>query len=84
MSLLQMSKITDQTLEILKNKEILAINQDSVYGQSISPFRWGTYVSHRSFFLMQLLTRPFGTLARLCQQPQIPCSAYHFVSDHPF
>jgi alpha-galactosidase len=28
----------------LKNKEILAINQDSVEGTSISPFRWGLNV----------------------------------------
>ncbi|KAG6845548.1 hypothetical protein H0H87_007792 [Tephrocybe sp. NHM501043] len=37
----QLSAITNETLSILKNKEILAINQDDVYGKSISPFRWG-------------------------------------------
>ncbi|KAG6906304.1 hypothetical protein DXG01_014673 [Tephrocybe rancida] len=36
-----LSAITSDTLEILKNKEILAINQDDVIGKSISPFRWG-------------------------------------------
>ncbi|KAK7044903.1 alpha-galactosidase [Favolaschia claudopus] len=36
-----MSAITSEVLEILKNTEILAINQDPVIGQSISPFRWG-------------------------------------------
>jgi hypothetical protein len=60
MLVLQMSKITAQTLEILKNKEILAINQDSVYGESISPFRWGIYVSHRSLVLKQLISRPLN------------------------
>ncbi|KAF5314739.1 hypothetical protein D9611_007253 [Ephemerocybe angulata] len=30
-----------ETLEILKNKEIIAINQDPVVGPGITPFRWG-------------------------------------------
>lgn len=33
--------ITDETLEILTNTEMIAINQDPVVGTSISPFRWG-------------------------------------------
>ncbi|KAF8650675.1 hypothetical protein AX16_005113 [Volvariella volvacea WC 439] len=36
-----LSAITPEILGILKNKEILAINQDPVVGKSISPFRWG-------------------------------------------
>ena len=36
--------MTDETLEILGNKEIIAINQDPVVGTSISPFRWGINV----------------------------------------
>ncbi|KAF9458226.1 glycoside hydrolase family 27 protein [Collybia nuda] len=36
-----LSAITPDILGILKNKEILAINQDDVVGKSISPFRWG-------------------------------------------
>ncbi|KAF7344845.1 Alpha-galactosidase [Mycena venus] len=36
-----LSAITPDILGILKNTEILAINQDSVVGKSISPFRWG-------------------------------------------
>jgi len=43
-----MRKITDETLEILTNREILAINQDPVVGESIAPFRWGVNVSTRS------------------------------------
>lgn len=39
-----MSAIKDSDLEILKNTEILAINQDPVFGTSISPFRWGVNV----------------------------------------
>jgi alpha-galactosidase len=40
----QLSAITPDILGILKNTEILAINQDPVVGQSISPFRWGLNV----------------------------------------
>ncbi|KAG6879430.1 hypothetical protein C0992_002696 [Termitomyces sp. T32_za158] len=36
-----LATVTNQTLEILKNKEIIAINQDPVVGTSIIPFRWG-------------------------------------------
>ncbi|KJA21424.1 glycoside hydrolase family 27 protein [Hypholoma sublateritium FD-334 SS-4] len=36
-----LSSITQDTLTVLKNTEIIAINQDPVYGTSISPFRWG-------------------------------------------
>ncbi|KAH9950215.1 glycoside hydrolase family 27 protein [Amylocystis lapponica] len=36
-----LSRATPETLEILKNEEIIAINQDPVVGTSISPFRWG-------------------------------------------
>ena len=34
-----------ETLEILKNQEIIAINQDPVVGTSVTPFRWGENVS---------------------------------------
>ncbi|KAL0065476.1 hypothetical protein AAF712_007540 [Marasmius tenuissimus] len=32
---------TNETLEVLKNTEIIAINQDPVVGTAVSPFRWG-------------------------------------------
>ncbi|TFY53425.1 hypothetical protein EVJ58_g9460 [Rhodofomes roseus] len=32
---------SDETLSILKNEEIVAINQDPVVGTSVIPFRWG-------------------------------------------
>ncbi|KAG5353124.1 hypothetical protein C0989_010146 [Termitomyces sp. Mn162] len=40
-----LSAVRPDTLDVLKNKEILAINQDDVIGKSISPFRWGINVS---------------------------------------
>ncbi|THU90266.1 glycoside hydrolase family 27 protein [Dendrothele bispora CBS 962.96] len=36
-----LATITEETLSILKNKEIIAINQDPVVGTSVTPFRWG-------------------------------------------
>jgi len=47
-----LSAITPDILSILKNEEIIAINQDPVVGTSISPFRWGInpdFVSNDSF-----------------------------------
>jgi len=47
-----LSAITPDILGILKNTEILAINQDPVVGQSVSPFRWGLnpdFTSNSSF-----------------------------------
>lgn len=36
-----MRNVSQDTVDILTNSEILAINQDPVVGTSISPFRWG-------------------------------------------
>jgi hypothetical protein len=41
---LQMRSVSNQTISILTNKEILAINQDDQYGAGITPFRWGVNV----------------------------------------
>ncbi|KAI6028988.1 glycoside hydrolase family 27 protein [Pisolithus marmoratus] len=43
---------TNQTIEILTNREIIAINQDQVVGTSVSPFRWGInpdYISNNTY-----------------------------------
>ena len=43
---------TNQTFEILGNKDIIKINQDPNVGQGISPFRWGInkdFVSNASY-----------------------------------
>ncbi|KAI0055502.1 glycoside hydrolase family 27 protein [Artomyces pyxidatus] len=47
-----LSLLTPEALEILGNREIIAINQDPVVGTSVSPFRWGInpdWVSNASF-----------------------------------
>jgi len=36
-----LSAMTNETLEILTNEELIAINQDPIVGQGITPFRWG-------------------------------------------
>ncbi|KAG7444754.1 glycoside hydrolase family 27 protein [Guyanagaster necrorhizus] len=36
-----LKSISNQTLDILKNEEIIAINQDPIVGTGIIPFRWG-------------------------------------------
>ena len=48
----QLSAITDDILGILKNREILAINQDPVEGSSISPFRWGINVCFADLYFV--------------------------------
>jgi alpha-galactosidase len=47
-----MSKITQQSLSIIMNTELLTINQDAVIADSIAPFRWGINVS--------ITSPPFG------------------------
>ncbi|KAJ7500310.1 glycoside hydrolase family 27 protein [Mycena galericulata] len=37
----QLAAASDETLEILKNTEIIGINQDPVVGTAVTPFRWG-------------------------------------------
>ena len=41
---LQLSSIGDSDLSILRNEEVIAINQDPVVGTSVTPFRWGINV----------------------------------------
>jgi alpha-galactosidase len=53
----QLSKATQQTLNILKNHEIIAINQDPVVGKAITPFRWGINVGFS--FMTSLPRKPF-------------------------
>ncbi|KAF8153649.1 glycoside hydrolase family 27 protein [Mycena galopus ATCC 62051] len=36
-----LADVSTETLEILKNTEIIAINQDPVVGTAVTPFRWG-------------------------------------------
>src|SRR6266550_2326675 len=57
--------MTPDILHILKNEEILEIDQDPVVGQSISPFRWGYNVSFSlsAFFVAPepIISRRLGT-----------------------
>lgn len=40
----KLTTVSNETLEILSSKGIIAINQDPVQGKSIVPFRWGVNV----------------------------------------
>lgn len=39
--LVQLDGIKKPILDILSNKELIAFNQDPVYGASVSPYKWG-------------------------------------------
>ena len=43
-----LSNATDETFEILGNADLIKINQDPNWGQSISPFRWGVNPDYTS------------------------------------
>lgn len=57
----KLSAITPDTLSILTNREIIAINQDPVYEESISPFRWGINVRNLPMLYYQWILIPKST-----------------------
>ncbi|KAG6834010.1 hypothetical protein H0H93_012592, partial [Arthromyces matolae] len=71
--LLILSKVTSKTLSILKNTEIIAINQDPVIGTSISPFRWGVNLN--------TLNEPADMFFNLTESPWIQAGRQYFVRD---
>ena len=77
-TILQLASATPETLEILKNQEIIAINQDPVVGTSITPFRWGVNVrvgfSASAWFAMLIGLVGFGLTAGLDVQFYAPCA----------
>ncbi|KAK0192450.1 glycoside hydrolase [Armillaria mellea] len=68
-----LSEITNETLSILKNKEILAINQDPTVGASISPFRWGINLN--------ILDEPSTLFFNLTESPWIRAGRQYSVRD---
>ncbi|KAJ7918506.1 glycoside hydrolase, partial [Mycena leptocephala] len=70
---LLLSAITPDILGILKNTEILAINQDPVVGQSISPFRWGLNLN--------TLNEPSTLFFNLTESPWIRAGRQYSVRD---
>ncbi|KAH0379172.1 hypothetical protein KCU84_g996, partial [Aureobasidium melanogenum] len=47
-----LTNVTNETIQILGNRDLIKVNQDPHVGESISPFRWGInadYVSNASF-----------------------------------
>ncbi|KAG7448434.1 glycoside hydrolase [Guyanagaster necrorhizus] len=83
-----LSAITSETLSILKNKEILAINQDPVVGASIAPFRWGINPdwTSNSSFPAQYWSGPTqdGTVFMLLNTQDEPSALFFNLTESPW
>ncbi|PPQ86692.1 hypothetical protein CVT25_006767 [Psilocybe cyanescens] len=83
-----LSAITPDILGILTNKEILAINQDSVEGASISPFRWGINPdwTSNSTHPAQYWSGPSqnGTVFMLLNTLDTPSNLFFNLTESPF
>lgn len=83
-----LSEITNETLSILKNNEILAINQDPTVGASISPFRWGINPdwTSNSSFPAQYWSGPTqdGTVFMLLNTLDEPSTLFFNLTESPW
>jgi alpha-galactosidase len=83
-----LSAITPDILGILKNTEILAINQDPVVGESISPFRWGINPdwTSNSSFPAQYWSGPTqsGTVFMLLNTLNEPATMFFNLTESPW
>ncbi|KAK0473711.1 glycoside hydrolase, partial [Armillaria novae-zelandiae] len=83
-----LSEITNETLSILKNTEILAINQDPNVGASISPFRWGINPdwTSNSSFPAQYWSGPTqnGTVFMLLNTLDEPSTLFFNLTESPW
>ncbi|EGO03621.1 glycoside hydrolase family 27 protein [Serpula lacrymans var. lacrymans S7.3] len=80
--------LTQQNVEILSNQEIIAINQDSVYGTSISPFRWGINAdfTFNTTFPAQYWSGPSenGTVFMLINTLSEPADMFFNLTESPW
>ncbi|KAJ7017166.1 glycoside hydrolase [Mycena alexandri] len=83
-----LSAITSDILGILKNTEVLAINQDPVVGESISPFRWGINPdwTSNSSFPAQYWSGPTqsGTVFMLLNTLNEPATMFFNLTESPW
>ncbi|KAH9936696.1 glycoside hydrolase superfamily [Amylocystis lapponica] len=83
-----LSAISDDTLRILSNREIVAINQDPVYGTSVSPFRWGINPdwTSNSSFPAQYWSGPSenGTVFMLLNTLDDPATMFFNLTESPW
>ncbi|KAJ6583011.1 glycoside hydrolase [Mycena vulgaris] len=83
-----LSSITPDILGILKNTEILGINQDPVVGQSIAPFRWGINPdwTSNSSFPAQYWSGPSqnGTVVMLLNTLNEPSTMFFNLTESPW
>ncbi|KAG5650662.1 hypothetical protein H0H81_011467, partial [Sphagnurus paluster] len=83
-----LASIKPDILGILKNKEILAINQDDVIGSSISPFRWGINPdwTSNSTHPAQYWSGPskYGTVFMLLNTLSVPATMSFNITESPW
>jgi len=83
-----LATISSEMLGILKNTEVIAINQDPVYGTSISPFRWGINPdwTYNSSFPAQFWSGPSenGTVFMLINTLDEPADLFFNLTESPW
>ncbi|KAG6377410.1 glycoside hydrolase family 27 protein [Boletus reticuloceps] len=83
-----LATISQEMLNILKNTEIIAINQDPAYGTSVSPFRWGINPdwTFNSSFPAQFWSGPSenGTVFMLINTLDEPADMFFNLTESPW
>ncbi|KAH7886971.1 glycoside hydrolase family 27 protein [Phlebopus sp. FC_14] len=83
-----LATISSEMLSIYKNTEIIAINQDLVYGTSVSPFRWGVNPDWTSnaTFPAQYWSGPSenGTVIMLLNTLSEPADMFFNLTESPW
>ncbi|KAF8438048.1 glycoside hydrolase family 27 protein [Boletus edulis BED1] len=83
-----LATISQEMLSILKNTEIIAINQDPAYGTSVSPFRWGINPdwTFNSSFPAQFWSGPSenGTVFMLINTLDEPTDMFFNLTESPW
>ncbi|EED85274.1 hypothetical protein POSPLDRAFT_134790 [Postia placenta Mad-698-R] len=83
-----LSAASPEIVEILSNREILAINQDPVVGTSISPFRWGLNADWTSndSYPAQYWSGPSenGTVVMLLNTLDEPANMFFNLTESPW
>ncbi|KAH7912366.1 glycoside hydrolase family 27 protein [Hygrophoropsis aurantiaca] len=83
-----LATLSQQNIDILKNTEIIAINQDPVVGTSISPFRWGINAdwTFNTTFPAQYWSGPSenGTVFMLLNTLNEPADMFFNLTESPW
>ncbi|KAG1843110.1 glycoside hydrolase family 27 protein [Suillus subalutaceus] len=83
-----LATISQEMLSILKNQEIIAVNQDPIYGTSISPFRWGINSdwTYNAMYPAQYWSGPSenGTVFMLINTESEPANMFFNLTESPW